>query len=282
MDNDPKQLAQGNQALVPQSLDLMGPTDRFQMASRLYVSLHRHQLHLRKYWWVLAMIAVVLILPAYLLTLTTPQSYQSDARMWLAGKLDLSEGHLYTEELVNYLGTQADLLRSREVQNRALAKVQEQLPKGALSPVQGPLDVLRRMVSSSTTKRNLDAAFPFRLKVAESSKSSLLELHARGTEPKSTQLYLNTVMAEYLDFRKQSREKASDRAVASLAKEVNELAGELKKQQEKVYAFQMSNEVVFLQDHGNESANYLSSLNRQLATLKTELQLLTIIKPEPA
>src|SRR5215475_5258923 len=279
-ENDSNKLPQGNQALVPQSLDLMGPVDRFQVTSRLYVNLHRHQLLLRKYVWVLGLIALGTIVPAYLLTRATPQTYQSDARMWLAGKLDLSEGRLYTEELVNFLGTQADLIRSREVQDRALASMQKQMTNTApLKPAQGPLDVLRRMFGSAKTRKALDEAFPFKLNVAESSKSSLLELHARGSEPKSTQLFLNTLMAEYLNFKKESREKTSNRAVQSLAREVNGLANELKQQQEKVYQFQMSNNVVFLQvqDQGNSAGNYLALLNRQLATLKTELQLLQMV-----
>jgi len=281
MEKDSKQLTEGNQTLVTQSLDLMGPTDRFQVASRLYVNLHRHQLLLRKYWWVLALIALVTIVPALLLTMATPRAYQSDARMWLTGKLDLSEGHLYTEELVNFLGTQADLLRSRAVQERALAGMQNQRTDAApLKPVHGPLDVLLRMIGPAKTRQNLDEAFPFKLKVAESSKSSLLDLHAKGAEPKSTQLFLNTLMAEYQSFKKESREKTSDKAVASLAREVNELAGALKKEQEKVYAFQMSNNEVFLQDQGNGAVNYLALLNRQLATLKTEMQLLQLIQPD--
>jgi capsular exopolysaccharide synthesis family protein len=280
-DNDSNKLTQGNQALVPQTLDLMGPADRFQVASRLYVTLHRHQLLLRKYAWVLGLLALGMILPAYLLTRATPQTYQSDARMWLAGKLDLSEGRLYTEELVNFLGTQADLIRSREVQDRALASMHKQMTNAApLKPAQGPLDVLRRMFGSAKTRKALDEAFPFKLNVVESSKSSLLDLHARGSEPKSTQLFLNTLMAEYLNFKKESRDKTSDRAVKSLAREVNELAGDLKKQQEKVYEFQMSNNVVFLQDQGNGAVNYLALLNRQLATYRTELQLLQSIQPD--
>jgi polysaccharide biosynthesis transport protein len=280
-DKDSNKLTQGNQALVPQTLDLMGPTDRFQVASRLYVTLHRHQLLLRKYVWVLILIALGAIVPAYLLTRATPQTYQSDARMWLTGKLDLSEGRLYTEELVNFLGTQADLIRSRTIQDRALASMQKQLTNSApLIPAQGPLDVLRRMFGSAKKRKALDEAFPFKLKVAESSKSSLLELQARGSEPKSTQLFLNTLMAEYLNFKKESREKTSDRAVQSLAREVNELAGDLKKQQEKVYEFQMSNNVVFLPNQANGPENYLALLSRQLATYRTELQLLQSIQPE--
>ena len=280
-EKDSNKLTQGNQALVPQSLDLMAPADRFQVASRLYVNLHRHQLLLRKYAWVLAIIALGALVPAYLITRATPQTYQSDARMWLAGKLDLSEGRLYTEELVNFLGTQADLIRSREVQERALASMQKQMTNAArLKPALGALDVLRQMFGSAKTRKALDEGFPFKLKVTESSKSSLLELQARGSEPKSTQLFLNTVMSQYLDFKKESREKTSNRAVQSLAREVNKLAEELKNQQERVYEFQMSNEVVFLQDQGNSAANYLASLNRQLANYRTELQLLQMIQPD--
>jgi polysaccharide biosynthesis transport protein len=118
------------------------------------------------------------------------------------------------------------------------------------------------------------------LKVAESTKSSLLELQARGSEPKATQLFLDTLMAEYLKFKKESRDKTSNRAVQSLAGEVSKLAGELKDQQERVYEFQKSNNVVFLQEPGNNAVNYLALLNRQLATYRTELQLLQMIQPD--
>src|SRR2546421_7140165 len=132
-----------NNQLTTPSLDLLAPTDRFVAASRLYVRLHRQQLMLRKYWWVLLLILVVTLVPAYILSMATPRAYQSDARMWLTGKLDLSEGRLYTEELVNFLGTQADLLRSRGVQERALASVAKQFSNApAIKPVPGTLDVV--------------------------------------------------------------------------------------------------------------------------------------------
>src|SRR6185503_9677173 len=128
--------------------------------------------------------------------------------------------------------------------------------------------------------KNAETDFPFRLKVTESSKSSLLELHATGAEPKSTRAFLNTLMAEYLKFKRENREKASDKTVASLAEQVKQLAGELKAHQERMYAFQMSNNVVFLQEQGSGAGSYLALLNRQLATLRTELQLLEMIKPD--
>ena len=188
-----------NTQLMTPALDLLAPTDRFLATSKLYVRLHRHQILFRKYWWMLLLVFLLTTVPAYLLTMATPRAFRSEARMWLTGKLDLSEGRLYTEELVNFLGTQADLLRSRAIQERALEKTRQQLTNSpALRPVPGTLDVLRSVVSSSAASSNAATAFPFRLKVAESSKSSILELRATGAEPVSTRIFLNALMTEYL------------------------------------------------------------------------------------
>src|SRR6185503_4987700 len=81
-------------------------------------------------------------------------------------------------------------------------------------------------------------------------------------------------------FKRESRQKTSDRTVTSVAGQVAQLAGEVKAQQEKLYTFQMSNNVVFLQEQGNSAGSYLALLNKQLATLRTELQLLQLLKPE--
>ena len=62
--------------------------------------------------------------------------------------------------------------------------------------------------------------------------------------------------------------------------QVSQLASELKGHQERMYAFQMSNNVVFLQEQGSGAGSYLALLNRQLATLRTELQLLQLLQPD--
>src|SRR5262245_54428384 len=193
-----------NQLAVTPAVDLLAPTDRFEATSRLYVKLHRQQLLLRKYWWLLLVILLLMAVPAYLVTVATPAAYRSSARMWLTGKLDLSEGRLYTEELVNFLGTQADLLRSSAIQDRALEALQSQSSNAPpLKPVPGTLDVARRLAGFKRSAKDAEEGFPFRLKVAESSKSSILELDATGAEPKSTQAFLNILMAEYLKFKRE-------------------------------------------------------------------------------
>ena len=94
------------------ALDLFGRSNRFDSAGRLNGLLHRWWIRLRKYWWIIVLIHVVAVVPVLLLTMSSKPAFQSRARMWLTGKLDIYGARLYTEELINYLGTQAELLRS--------------------------------------------------------------------------------------------------------------------------------------------------------------------------
>src|SRR5688572_9007022 len=105
------------------AVDLFVPADRFLSASKLYGGLHRWRLLVGRYWWVIVSSMALVVVPIAFLTLTTPPRYESKARMWLAGRMDLREGRMYTEELINYFGTQAELLRSAPVQQRALARL---------------------------------------------------------------------------------------------------------------------------------------------------------------
>jgi succinoglycan biosynthesis transport protein ExoP len=251
------------------AVDLFVPSDRFVSASRLHGDLHRWRLLFGRYWWVIAAILIVGAGPVYYLTFNSPPAYESKARMWLAGKLDLREGRLYTEELINYLGTQAELLRSPAIHKRSLARLADESEK------------LKTVATNAASAAiNTNAPSPFKVEVTEAGKSSILELRAVGPEPASTQAFLDYLMAEYLSFKRESRQRTTDRTVTSVRREIAELAKELEAQHEKLYAFQSSNNVVFLQEQGNSAGNYLALLNRQTANLRNELRLLQLLQPE--
>ncbi|PYV29840.1 MAG: hypothetical protein DMG22_22100, partial [Acidobacteria bacterium] len=253
-----------NQQLTTPAVRLPIPADRFAAASKLYCQLHRWRLLLRKHWWVPALVLSVPVL-VWWLTFNAPPAYESKARMWLPGKLDIREGRLYTEELIDYLGTQAELLRSPEVQRRALARLGQPSTTGPAT-----------LESSGGAK----PVVPFQVKVEEARKSSTLALRAIGAELASTQAFLNHLMEEYLSFKREARLKTSERVTASMATQVAELARELEAQQEKLHTFQTSNNVVFLQEQGNSAGSYLATLNRRLANLQTEMNLLRKMLPE--
>jgi polysaccharide biosynthesis transport protein len=262
--------------LATPAVDLFHPGDRFTSVSRIFALLHRWQLLFRKYWWVVPLIVVAVIGPVCFWTFHSAPVYESQARMWLAGKLDITEGRIYTEELLNYLGTQAELLRSPVIHKRALARLGGPYARnGASTNAENAIPA-----QSADTNGGANARSPFKVSVVEESKSSIMKLRALGPEPAVTQAFLTYLMEEYLMFRKEAREKSSDRTLASATAQVSQLASEVTAQQEKLHAFQSSNNVVFLQEQGNSAGSYLATLNRQLATLHNELRLLQLLQPD--
>lgn len=264
-----------NIQLSTPAVDLFAPANRFALSSKLYSKLHRWWLLIARYWWALLLLLVVLLLPTYLVSASLGPSYQSKARMWITGKLDIYEGRVFTEELINFLGTQVELLHSPLIQNRALAPLQA-------GPVKLSYDTNSARPGAKHSFWAIDppAPFPFKVKVVEGAKSSTLELRVIGADPAATRAFLDSLMESYLVFKKETREKTSDRTVASVAGEVRQLEKELEGQEEKMHQFQVSNNVVFLQEQGNSAGSYLALLNKQLATLRTELRFLQALKPD--
>lgn len=236
------------------AVDLFSPTSRFLSASKIYARLHRWWLLLRRHWLALALIATAVIVPIFLYTVLTGPVYESQARMWVTGKINVSENYGYTEQLVDYLGTQAALLESPAIQRRAFAR----LRGGTNAPSPAPFDV----------------------KVNQGAKSSTLDLRATGRNAAATRKFLDCLMAEYLQFKKESSDNASARVATSLNTGAAQLKKELAAAQTQLQDFEASNNVVFLQQQGSSAQNYLATLNRQLATLRTELKLLDSLQPE--
>ena len=195
---------------VTPAADLFAPSNRFDSSSNVYSRLHRWQLLIRRFWWVVSLILILVLAPVYFYSAGLSPTYQSKARMWLTGKLNIGEGRLYTEELVDYLATQSELLGSATIQQRAMAELRTQFTNdftAARSTVYAPL--YRQLQKSKAWLKNLaglglgeasapEDRIPFKLEVTESSKSSILELRATGTEPATTRAFLNCVISQVL------------------------------------------------------------------------------------
>jgi capsule polysaccharide export protein KpsE/RkpR len=87
-------------------------------------------------------------------------------------------------------------------------------------------------------------------------------------------------MEEYLAFRKEVRSSTSYNTLATVNEQVDQIGRELKQQQEKMHSFQMSNNVVFLQEQGAGAGTYLGKISRSLTSLKMEYKLLQMLTPE--
>src|ERR1035441_9014619 len=230
-----------------------GAVDRSTTRANFHARMNRYRSLLRRKWWVLILgaMAGVAVEGAHL-WFSAP-SFASVGRMIVSIKLNIAEGSVYTEELSNFLGTQAALMQSGVVINRAHARVTAQKPELRMQPVV--------------------------LKVTVLPRTTIFVLQATGGDPAYTQAFLQACMEEYSVLKKEMRTQTSDTTVAGLTEEVMRLEKDLRSADAELVAFQSTNSLVLSQDQGNSAGNYLAALNQRLAAQKSEydmLQMLTV------
>ncbi|MEP6937456.1 MAG: polysaccharide biosynthesis tyrosine autokinase [Chthoniobacterales bacterium] len=209
---------------------------------------HRYKSLLLRRWWIpLLTICLGLFVQSWLIY-QTPPSYLSTSKMMLSGKLNISQSAVYSEDNVNFYGTQIQLMQSAEVRRSAEALVRSTHPE--LQPV------------------------PVEINVAQKPRTSIFDLQGIGTTPEYTQAYLNAVMQKYLDFKKGMREDQSHNVTTGITENLIQVEKDLRNSEDEMLEFQKQNNIGFIQEEGNSAAAYLVRLNQQFAQLKTEYQLL--------
>ncbi|HXP33971.1 MAG TPA: polysaccharide biosynthesis tyrosine autokinase [Chthoniobacterales bacterium] len=213
--------------------------------------LHRYKsLFLRRWWIPVLTICLGLFVEAFLIY-QTPPSYQSTSKMMLAGKLNIAQGAVYSEDSVNFYGTQIQLMESAEVRHSAESLVRSAHPE--LQPV------------------------PVEIFVLQKPRTSIFDLSAIGSAPEYTQAYLNAVMQKYLDFKRGMREDRGHEITTGITEQLIQVEKDLRNGEDEMLEFQKQNNIGFIQEQGNSAAQYLVKLNQQYAQLKTEYDLLNLL-----
>jgi len=230
-------------------------TDQTSMATAWWIllltKLPRYKFLFRKLWWVVMLTTSAGLALAAWHTNKQPVVYVSTGRIMVSGKVNIQQGATYNEEQTYFSGTQMELMRSAEVRKRALARVASLHPDLAPSAV------------------NLD--------VGQLKGTAIFVLTAVGSNPDFTREFLNASMEEYINMRKETRSEKSDTTLTALTDELGRIEKEIRTGDDELLAFQKKNNIGFLQEEGNSAATYLAGLNRQLADLKTEFQLLNLL-----
>jgi succinoglycan biosynthesis transport protein ExoP len=213
--------------------------------------LHRYKaLFLRRWWIPVLTVCLGLFIEAWLIY-QTPPSFLSNGKMILAGKLNISQGAVYSEDNVNFYGTQIQLMQGMEVKRSAEALVRSTHPE--MQPVPVEITVLQRP------------------------RTSIFELSAIGSLGDYTQAYLNALMQKYLDFKKGMREDRGHEITTGITEQLIQVEKDLRNAEDEMLEFQKQNNIGFIQEEGNSAAAYLVKLNREYASLKTEYDLLNLL-----
>ena len=220
-------------------------------STSLITRMHRYKALLLRRWWILVLtVCIGLFVQAWLIY-QTPPSFLSTAKMMLAGKLNISQGAVYSEDAVNFYGTQIQLMQSAEVRRSAESLVRS--THSEMQPVAVDINVVQRP------------------------RTSIFELSAIGRTPDYTQAYLNAVMQKYLDFKKGMRSDQGHNVTTAITEQLIQTEKDLRNSEDEMLEFQKENNIGFLQEEGNSAAGYLVRLNQQYAQLKTEFELLKLL-----
>src|SRR6476660_3075554 len=213
--------------------------------------LHRYKALLQRRWWIPVLtICLGLFVQAWLIY-QTPPSFESRSKMMLAGKMNISQGAVYSEDNVNFYGTQIQLMQSQEVRHSAEQLVRSTHPE--MQPVQVEITVMQKP------------------------RTSIFDLIAIGSTPDYTQAYLNAVMQKYLDFKKGMRENQGSTVTTAITEQLIQVEKDLRSAEDEMIEFQKQNNIGFITEEGNSAAQYLVRLNQQYAQLKTEYDLLSLL-----
>jgi len=227
-----------------------GADDLAASSRRLHARFIRCRMLLRKYWWVVAFgVALGTGIAAWMVA-SQKQIYMSQARMMVSGKINLPEGGSFSEEMTHFMNTQGELMKDEAIRTRAEAYVR-------------------------TTAAEIPVSMVM-LRVEPLPQTSIFALTATGEEPLYTQKFLDAILHEYIATRREMRSQKGEFAAGAIDDEIERVAAELRKEEDRLLAFQRDNKTGFLEQEGNAAAAYLSKLNTRLAELRNESQLLDL------
>src|SRR3981189_286136 len=206
--------------------------------------LHRYKsLFLRRWWIPVLTICLGLFVEAFLIY-QMPPSFLSTSKMMLAGKLNIAQGAVYSEDSVNFYGTQIQLMQSAEVKRTAEGLVRSTHPE--MQPVRVEITVVQKP------------------------RTSIFDLQAIGSTAEYTQAYLNALMQKYLDFKKGMREDQGHNVTTAITEQLISVEKDLRNGEDEMLEFQKQNNIGFIQEQlaGTEFRRWI--LNQQNAQLKTK------------
>ena len=216
--------------------------------SRWSVRLHRWKALLRKRWWILLLtISIGIAYQAWSVS-RKPVLYQSVGRMMVSGRLDnIQGGASYNEDLMNFYGTQIELMTSTEVVSRARKRLQIEFPD------------LQGSASISASQLPRTATF---------------SLTGVGSAPEYTEKFVNAVMDEFISYKRDMRQEQTDLTMVQISEELARLRTELDERENDLNAFIEENNMAFWEEQSNTAASFLSELKTQQSELMKELRLL--------
>lgn len=212
-------------------------------------------LFLRKFWWIPVVTLTLGIGTAIAIFFHTPPTFVSYGSLWETEKLRMPDGAAFTDDRDNYLGTLSDVLRSEMLREMTLTR-------------------MRALATNQIVLNENGDPLPVEIRMYAQPKSSVYTIEARSANPAFTPAFLNALMKQYLEYRKNVRREVSGDTLASISEQVQRLERDMKTGQAALTEYERSNNFAVLQEESAIEANYLAKLKTELSDYQLEFSLL--------
>ena len=243
----------GFQMMEPMANNHAAPPPKFRPQKFLFF--------LRKFWWMPVAGMALGFGTAAGIFFHSPPIFVSTGSLWETEKLKLPGGAAFSDgsdssyDRQNYLGTQEELLRSKMMTARTISMMQAFATNQIIYGKDGN-------------------PIPADIQVFSSPKSSVYTVQVRTSNPVFTSSFLDALMQSYLEYRKSVRSNVSEDTLASISEQVQRLERDMKAGQDKLSAYEQSNNFAVLQEESTVEASYLIKLKTELSDYQLEMQLL--------
>ena len=182
---------------MEQNLSLPGGQVQSSTLNRIHeasAKFQRYKILLRRRWWFLLLTASIGVCVQALTITGKPQIFRSLAKLVAGGRMVANGDLQWQEQLQDFYGTIIETIESAEMIRKARERVH------ALHPDLKDSDV--------------------EIRVAQTKGSAIFNILATGSEPKYTQIFLNSLLDEFIAFRQSIREQAQGKVLSTFLQEV--------------------------------------------------------------
>jgi capsular exopolysaccharide synthesis family protein len=222
-----------------------GNGDNAQYRLTVMVPRRRYLSYLQERWWLTMIFLAVALGGTIVYQTARPASYSSYAQLYITEGPQMASS-MFGEVKDDY-ATEIELLKGGHLYSAAMEDL-------------------------GTEANRLKK--PINVEVVRPMGTSILQLRATGADAVLTQRFLQNLIDEYLEFKRQSRLSTSEDMIKSLTDGLSSRETNLKKEQDQWAMFQRTNNVALLEEESKSAGIFLADENVELANLNLERELL--------
>ena len=237
---------------------LPGATSTLSRFHETSAKFQRYKILLRRRWWFLLLTAAIAICVEALRITGQATQYIALGKVVVGATMvnadpakSAAQVNLQTTE---FYGTQIEMLESGELRRHALDRVR------GLHPEFKEIEVETR--------------------VTQTKGSSILNVAVVGEEPNYTKVYLNSLLDEYIAFRRKIIEDSVGGAVTKVIEEVLGRDKLVKQKKDALDEYLGKNDIALFEGDRNAAATYLRALQAKLDVMQTEYTLMEKMRME--